>query len=502
MSALLHRAPRIVAALAMVVLLAAHVGSPDVYYAGTAGPYAIDVSIRPPQVVPGIAEVFVRVADTTATRVVVRPVFWRAGSKGAPVGDDASRVPGTPGDYTGKLWLMASGSYSVHVTVVGPRGTGTAIVPVASVATGQLALSPFLTVLLFVLGSLLVAGVITTVHLAAGESQVAPGAIVSTDVRRRGRRAAIIAVPVMALIVLGGANWWRSEAARYRRTLYRPVPTKSSVHVVDGVATLTQTVTDPTWRAGNVTPLMPDHGKMAHMFVVGVDSPFVFAHLHPALIGLTTLSIALPPLPAGRYRIFSDIVHESGFQRTLVDSFAIRAPLDSSGVRQLSDDDAWSFDQVLPVSRAMKEIRGHDGQLYMFWNGPDAVAANQPGVLRIGVTDRKGEPASIEPYLGMNGHAVVVREDGKVFIHLHPSGTSSMASEQVFAMRDRGDTTSDGRLRFDSTTMTHAAAPIQLREIRFPYAFPTAGRYRVYVQVRAQGRVHTTGFDVQVAAAR
>ena len=120
----------------MVVLLAAHVGSPDVYFAGNAGPYAIDVTIRPPQVVPGIAEVFVRVADSSVTRVVVRPVFWRAGSKGAPTGDDAARVKGTPGAYSGTLWLMAAGSYSVHVIVSGPAGSGTAIVPVASIATG------------------------------------------------------------------------------------------------------------------------------------------------------------------------------------------------------------------------------------------------------------------------------------------------------------------------------------------------------------------------------
>ncbi len=492
---------RIVAALSMAILLTAHVGSPDVFFAGKAGPYMIDVAIRPPQVVPGIAEVFVRVADTTATRVVVRPVFWRAGSKGAPVGDDAPRVRGTPGGYSGRLWLMASGSYSVHVTVSGPAGSGTAIVPVASVATGQLALSPFLTVLLGVLGTLLVAGAITAVYLAAGESQVAAGAVITPEVRRRGRRAAIIAVPVMALVVLGGANWWRSEAARYRRTLYRPVPTKSSVHPVNGVPTLTQTIVDPNWRAGSVTPLMPDHGKIAHMFVVGVDSPFVFAHLHPQLVGVTTLTSPMPPLPAGRYRIFSDIVQESGFQRTLVDSVVLNAAIDSSGVRSLGVDDAWSVDQVLPVSQALKEIRGHDGQLYMFWNGPERVMTNQPGVLRIGLTDRKGEPSSIEPYLGMNGHAVVVREDGKVFIHLHPSGTSSMASQEAFALRDRGDTTRDGRLRLDTMAMSHTD-PVKLREIEFPYAFPSAGRYRVYVQVRAGGRVHTTGFDVRVAAER
>ena len=485
----------------MVVFLAAHVGSPDVYFAGNAGPYAIDVAIRPPQVVPGIAEVFVRVADSTVTRVVVRPVFWRAGARGAPAGDDASRVRGTPGDYSGKLWLMASGSYSVHITVSGPAGSATAIVPVASVATGQLALGPFLTVLLAVLGTLLVAGVITTVNSAAGESQVAPGVAIPPEVRRRGRRAAIIAVPVLALVVLGGSNWWRSEAARYRRTLYRPVPTKSSVHTISGVATLAQTITDSNWRAGNISALMPDHGKMAHMFVVRADSPFVFAHLHPELVGFKTLMTPLPPLPAGRYRIFSDIVHETGFQRTLVDSVVLSAAVDSSGVPKLGVDDAWSTDEVLPVNRALKQIRGHDGQLYMYWNGPDAVVANQPGVLRIGVSDRKGAPATIESYLGMTGHAVVVREDGRVFIHLHPGGTSSMASEEAFRLRDRGDTTKDGRLRLVTASMTHLDSA-KLREISFPYAFPSAGRYRVYVQVRASGRVHTTGFDVQVAPER
>jgi len=37
-----------------------------------------------------------------------------------------------------------------------------------------------------------------------------------------------------------------------------------------------------------------------------------------------------------------------------------------------------------------------------------------------------------------------------------------------------------------------------LREISFPYAFPSAGRYRVWVQLRIRDSVRTAGFQVAV----
>ena len=48
--------------------------------------------IRPARAddVPGIAEILVRVTDPRVARVTVRPVYWRAGSRGAPVADEAS----------------------------------------------------------------------------------------------------------------------------------------------------------------------------------------------------------------------------------------------------------------------------------------------------------------------------------------------------------------------------------------------------------------------------
>ena len=52
--------------LVMVTPLAlAHVGSPDVYFEGAAGPYRLLVTINPPAMVPGIAQVEVRVTSGT-----------------------------------------------------------------------------------------------------------------------------------------------------------------------------------------------------------------------------------------------------------------------------------------------------------------------------------------------------------------------------------------------------------------------------------------------------
>lgn len=483
------RLARCFAVLLMAVLVSGHVGSPDIYYSGKAGPYAIDVAIRPPQVVPGIAEVIVTVTDPAVDSVVVRPVFWRAGVKGAPTGDRAEPVTGAPGSYTGRLWLMASGSYSVHVTVAGSKGSGTSIVPVASVATGQLALGPTLTVLLTVLGALLIAGLITAIHGALGESQLPPGEPVTPAVRRRARRAAILAVPGVALLVLGGASWWTNEAKRYRATLYRPVATKSAIRPLDGAVSLTMVITDSGWRAGNVTPLMPDHGKVAHQFLIRVDSPAAFAHLHPEMLDRATFTSVLPPLPAGRYRIFTDVVHESGFQRTLLDSVELTST-DSSGMKKLGADDAWSPDATArPPGRTNVNLR---------WAGPPSVSVNQAGVVKFALSDGGGAALRVEPYMGMNGHAVVVRDDGKVFVHLHPGGTTSMASSMAFAARDRGDTTQDGRLRLDIATTAHHPSATMLRELSFPYAFPSPGQYRVFVQVRVAGEVHTAAFNVKV----
>ena len=54
----------------------AHVGSPDVFYDGQAGPYKLLVTIRTPSVIPGVAEIEVRSAvnDVTTVHIVPTPL--------------------------------------------------------------------------------------------------------------------------------------------------------------------------------------------------------------------------------------------------------------------------------------------------------------------------------------------------------------------------------------------------------------------------------------------
>jgi len=74
------------------VQLDAHVGSPDVFLDGSAGPYRLLVTVRPPHAIPGVADVEVRSAtgDVRDIRIVPLPLTG-PGAQFAPVPDRAAR---------------------------------------------------------------------------------------------------------------------------------------------------------------------------------------------------------------------------------------------------------------------------------------------------------------------------------------------------------------------------------------------------------------------------
>ena len=90
-------------ALLLPIAARAHLGSPNVFFEGPAGPFPVRVTIETPVVVPGLAQINVRVLSGHPESVTVLPVRWDAGTKGAPPADSARLVPGETNLYHAQL---------------------------------------------------------------------------------------------------------------------------------------------------------------------------------------------------------------------------------------------------------------------------------------------------------------------------------------------------------------------------------------------------------------
>jgi len=512
---------RLVVVSAIALVASAHVGSPDTYFEGVAGPYPVRVIVRSPGVVPGLAQITVRLlSPRDVRRVLVLPVYWDPRTAAPPPPDVAARVPGDSTLYSAALWLMTGGSYGVQVTVEGAAGSGTALVPVMAVATRRLALDKPLGAALLALAAFLFIGAVTLVGAAVKESGLEPGVLPDRRRTVRSQVAMGVAAMVLALALLGGRRWWNGVDAAYRTGLYQPFHATATVRVAGAGRVLRIAIDDTSWTnpKRQWTPLVPDHGHLMHLFLVRDSTLDGFAHLHPLPLDSATFEAALPPLAQGRYRLYADIVHESGFTQTLVSSVDISS---AGGSWRPSDtDDAWwgTRDEGRGTGTTRKLA---DGSTVTWERGNAPLTVDQDAPLRFTIRDPRGEPATLEPYMGMAGHAMLTRDDGAVFVHLHPAGTVSLAALETFAMRQPGDTIK-GRLAArltaletgsgergavpsdaQRTSVRHREVPLPApRSLSFPYAFPKPGHYRIWVQVKRSGRILTGSFDADVLPPR
>lgn len=481
------------ALLALAAPARAHVGSPNVFFDGDAGPYPVRVIVRPPEVIPGLAEITVRVREGSPegiTSVTVQPVTWSAGGKGAPPPDVAVPVAGEAGLWTAQLWLMTTNSYSVRVRMEGAAGEGETLVPVAAVATRVLPMQRGLGLTLAALGIFLFVGAVSIVGAAVRESVLPPGEEPDARRLRRARIVTVLAALFLALLLWAGKGWWDRVNEEARQKVYKPFEIETTARLEGENRLLHLSIADA--RSREWSPLMPDHGKLMHLFLLREPGLDAFAHIHPVPLGQDNFEVPLPPLPAGTYRVYADVVHESGFPQTLVDTVQIPAG-PKEAVPGADPDDSWLLSEPLVMGAATagpKMSFLEDGGS-MLWH-PEPLRAGREANLRFEVRGADGNPAPLEPYMGMLSHAVVTRDDGQVFVHLHPMGTIPMASQEVF----------EKKLGVERP-MGHGSHAHHRRHttpsvVSFPYEFPQPGRYRVWVQVKSAGRVVTGVFDAEV----
>ena len=473
----------------------AHVGSPNVFFEGKAGPYPVRVVVRPPEVVPGLAEISIRVEGGDVRHVTALPVFWNAGRKGAPPPDEARLVRGETNLYATNLWLMMAGAYSVNVAVEGALGSGGVVVPVNSLALTRRAMPPWFGAMLTALGVALFVGAVRIAGATFGEATLAPGVALTPADHRRSRVAMAIGAVVFVLFLGIGKAWWDKDDANYRNhRLYKPQPVSATVRREAAQNILRLAVEHSEDGRSAFIPLIPDHGKMMHLFLIREPGLDAFAHIHPVQRDRWTFEVALPPLPPGTYRAYADVTHENGFAQTLVAAAQVPAPLEPANNIFLATDpdDSWSSNlpscsETIISSLLQKSVLNGGGT--MIWENDAPLRENRAAPLHFKVLDAAGQPAVLQPYMGMLGHAAIRRDDGTVFAHLHPVGSISMASQEFFT---RGAPVDHSQ---------HLAAGGTADGVSFPYEFPQTGRYRIWVQVRSGEQIKTGVFDAEVLAA-
>jgi hypothetical protein len=183
-----------------------------------------------------------------------------------------------------------------------------------------------------------------------------------------------------------------------------------------------------------------EHEKRMHLILARRDGQG-FQHLHPTMDATGSWSVPLALAQAGAYRVFADF-KRAGRAETLAADLVV--------------DGAAAYEPLPAADTTARTADGYEVRL-----DEQPVRAGREAELRFTVR-RGGEVVRTEPYLGAGGHLVALREGDLAYLHVHPSGERSQAVE-------------------------------------FMTEFPSAGRYRLYLQFKHDGRVHTAEFTQQVA---
>jgi hypothetical protein len=500
----LARLPSLFFAIAVASACFAHVASPNVYFQGYAGPYHLLVVVRTPQMIPGIAEVEIRSDNPGIREIKITPLYIVGpGSKYPPPPDVLRPTQGDAQFFAGKIWLMESGSWQVRIEADGDQGSGVAAVPVPAAARSTLPMQKELGTLLAGLMILLVAAIVSIAGAARREAQLE---LAEQPSRQQTRSARLVMIGTLVVVIGAlalGRLWWNSAAASTAKDMIYQPP-KLQVSLTGGKIFLR--IGESDWHIRRpetvMTALIPDHGHLMHLFLLRLPHMDRFYHLHPEQTDRQSFTDAPPAIAAGDYKIFADIVRASGFPDTMVADSNIP---DLPGGNLTGDDSEASAGPVSETGEDRLTASLSNGARMIWERDPAPLASNRLLLLRFRVEDADGKPATdLEPYMGMAGHAVLVRSDFSVFAHIHPDGSVPMAALSL------ADATLGGNQNSLQTAMPGSSMPgmtmgiapaSALRlpaEVAFPYGFPRPGVYRIFVQVKRRGVVETGVFDTHV----
>lgn len=199
-----------------------------------------------------------------------------------------------------------------------------------------------------------------------------------------------------------------------------------------------------------VTAYRREHEKELHLIVASRDLG-AYRHLHPTRAADGTWSIPVGLPRAGGYRVFADFTPA----KKDAENLTLGADLAAAG----------SYEpQPMPAPNTTAKVHGYEVRL------DGALRPGKESELKLKVS-RGGHPVTnLQPYLGAYGHLVALRSGDLAYLHVHPNGEPG-----------------DGRTK---------PGPA----ISFTATAPSSGSYRLFLDFKHEGEVHTAEFTVRAGA--
>jgi hypothetical protein len=173
-----------------------------------------------------------------------------------------------------------------------------------------------------------------------------------------------------------------------------------------------------------------------HVIIVRRDMTG-FQHVHPTQRADGAWTVPVTLRDAGSYRVFADFsVDEKAY--TLADDLTVDGTVRSR-----------------PLPAPVDSVKV-DGMRVSLTEGASTAGAEAELGFEV---SRDGKPVAIDDYLGAKGHLVALRQGDLAFLHVHPDENS----------------------------------------LKFMATFPSPGKYRLFLQFRTDGRVHTAAFTQEIS---
>ncbi|QFQ95397.1 hypothetical protein F9278_03465 [Streptomyces phaeolivaceus] len=200
-----------------------------------------------------------------------------------------------------------------------------------------------------------------------------------------------------------------------------------------------------------VTAFQREHDKELHLILASRDL-VTFRHLHPVRAADGTWSTPVDLPRAGDYRVFADFTPAGKNAENLT----LGADLAAAGTYKPAK---------FPAPADTTEVNGYEVEL------DGSLRAGAGSELKLKVS-RDGRPVTdLQPYLGAYGHLVALRSGDLAYLHVHPNGEPG-----------------DGKTR---------PGPA----ISFTATAPSDGTYRLFLDFKHEGKVHTAAFTVRAGEA-